>query len=79
MILDNNSYNKNFIFENCRALIQISIYEDISKLEDNFDINDNVIETCNKNKVNTTNMASKESSKNIIENIPLIENYMNQN
>ena len=76
MILDKNSYNKNFIFENCRSLIQISIYDDIFKLEDNFDINDNVIETCNKNNMNTTIMTSKESSKNILENIPLIENYM---
>ena len=56
MILDKNSYNKNFIFENCRTLIQISICDDIFKLEDNFDINDNLIETCNKNNIILTNI-----------------------
>ena len=76
MILDKNSYSKNFIFENCRTLLHFSIYEDIFQLEDDLDKNDKIIEICPENNLNTTNLISKESSKKTLENIPLIENFM---
>ena len=70
MILDKNSYSKNFIFENCRTLLHFSIYKDIFQLEDDLDKNDKIIEIDNKN-LNNKNLISKDSSKKTLEYIPL--------